>query len=608
MKSPKFQFIEKDISTLFSEQNIKSTWNGLKKQIRSQITLDLIEYKDYDLNIKTICRELNQAISLSKYQTKKTNLYLVEKSRGLCRQMTMVHPIDLLVLEILSKTIYKSIKDSSDSKGAFFEPDDGNLKEKFKSLESGYGSFASWKKFQIATFDFVDENKFIVIADVANFYDFINFRHLRNIIASMDKIKESYLDLIIYVLNNLSWTPDYMPRSEVGMPQIESSAPRVLANAMLFEVDRVAESHSLSNYARFMDDIDLGVDTIGEAKIAIRDIDLTLQSRQLRLNSSKTRILTQEQAYDHFCIKENRKLGIFERFIEKHVESDEKLKWISNKLKTLYLKWWDGDTTGNPNPNSRFRTGNGSKILKWTYRLIRESGGEIPSADLLWVVKNEPGVRESAFRYLMFSNTIDNDSSILLNWFNSNWFVDDASLIYYTNFLIHSRFANTKEINLGIKQLISKFIQNKNVGMYCSILVSAKFLKTVEILEILGQNINRIKGDFWLERAFGGVAPRFLNDSSNLGFYIEHLRHIDSENADSVFNFHKRLSTDVSFSNKFLTYMKAENYTFPQKIIFSKVLMILSTKKNQSFSKNYKILLGLHKSLNEDPFFKGMGF
>lgn len=81
-----------------------------------------------------------------------------------------------------------------------------------------------------------------------------------------------------------------MPLTQVGMPQIETSATRVLANAMLYEVDKLCEHSAVSNYARFMDDMDVGVESVEKAKAIVRDMDLTLQSRQLRLNSSKTQI------------------------------------------------------------------------------------------------------------------------------------------------------------------------------------------------------------------------------------------------------------------------------------------------------------------------------
>jgi hypothetical protein len=37
-----------------------------------------------------------------------------------------------------------------------------------------------------------------------------------------------------------------------------------------------------------MDDIDIGVETIAEAKHTLRSVDLVLQTRQVRLNSGKT--------------------------------------------------------------------------------------------------------------------------------------------------------------------------------------------------------------------------------------------------------------------------------------------------------------------------------
>ena len=80
--------------------------------------------------------------------------YLVEKSRGLCQQMTMPHPIDLLVLEILSESVYTNLENSDPSKGAFFEPDHGRFLKKKHDIHQEYGAFSSWKRFQKETFGF----------------------------------------------------------------------------------------------------------------------------------------------------------------------------------------------------------------------------------------------------------------------------------------------------------------------------------------------------------------------------------------------------------------------------------------------------------------------
>jgi hypothetical protein len=58
-------------------------------------------------------------------------------------------------------------------------------------------------------------------------------------------------------------------------------------------------------YARFIDDMAIGTNTIVEAKEIIRDLDLALQTRQLRLNSGKTKILTSKEAQSYYRISNN---------------------------------------------------------------------------------------------------------------------------------------------------------------------------------------------------------------------------------------------------------------------------------------------------------------
>lgn len=66
-----------------------------------------------------------------------------------------------------------------------------------------------------------------------------------------------------------------------------------------------------------MDDITIGVDSIVAAKAILRDLDLALQTRQLRLNSGKTKILTVRAARRHFRIRDNYYLDKLEARIKK---------------------------------------------------------------------------------------------------------------------------------------------------------------------------------------------------------------------------------------------------------------------------------------------------
>ena len=77
----------------------------------------------------------------------------------------------------------------------------------------------------------------MVITDISNYYDSISYIHLRNVISGILHAEEPVLDMLIYVLSDLLWQPDYMPRVEIGLPQINLDAPRLLAHCFLYELD-----------------------------------------------------------------------------------------------------------------------------------------------------------------------------------------------------------------------------------------------------------------------------------------------------------------------------------------------------------------------------------
>nr|CAD6413779.1 MFS transporter [Rhizobium sp. Q54] len=198
--------------------------------------------------------------------------------------MVSPHPQDLLLLQTLSDTLYQQIKEAAPSKNAFFEPQDHSF-SKLRGQDPEYGTFRSWKQFHQKILGFQKEAKYLVVTDVANYYDFIDLNSLRNVLSSRKKVNESLMDFLLFILRNLSWQPDFMPFRSTGLPQIEADAPRLLAHAYLFELDAFIEKKNKQQYARFMDDIDAGVESISEAKRLLRDIDLVLQSRNLRLNA-----------------------------------------------------------------------------------------------------------------------------------------------------------------------------------------------------------------------------------------------------------------------------------------------------------------------------------
>lgn len=604
MQSPKFRFLRGDLEDTFDLAILKEEWKKRTlRQIRKQILFDAIEYKDISENIDSVVSRIRRDITEGTYVVKHPKRFLTEKSRGLCRQMTLVHPCDLLVLERLARSIYFELQQKAPSRSAFFEPDDGRFIDGFKQSDFQYGSFASWKKFQKAIFGFAHENKYIVVTDVANFFDFINFQHLRNIIASLADMREGLLDLLIHVLNRLTWTPDFMPLSQVGMPQIETSATRVLANAMLYEVDRVCEDAAILNYARFMDDMDIGVASISAAKTVIRDVDLTLQSRQLRLNSSKTKILSQVKAYDHFCIDENAYLAR----LEKVLESGRFNNLVEVLAQHCYQKWLRRGDRGAVGAASPFRKPNGSKIHKYVLKIIYASGGSVPEDNLTWLIKNDPGMRSTAFRYLARSKKNNSNLSKLVLMLRSGVFVDDASLVDIAGYLLHSRFRKTAKCERLVLEVCDAIRLRGDIGLHSSIFVASKFLPRRYLIDLIRDEVERISGDFWLSRAVGGVAPLFFK-TREWGAFKGILSKLDNHDCQDVLNYHNKIFTANSLTRSQRDYLKAENPSFPQNIYFPKVLMLLSLRKNPNLKAIMPEILEIHPSLVQDKFFEQMGF
>jgi retron-type reverse transcriptase len=141
--------------------------------MRDQFVNDGIENFDFHLARKLESKKLSHLILSGHYATQKAQRILVEKSKGLCRQLVIPTIRDAIVLQCLSDALYAEIKGKAPTKNSFFEPKDHN----FSSVPSGYGSFAAWLNFQRALFKFSKTRNFIVVTDIANYYDSISYVH-----------------------------------------------------------------------------------------------------------------------------------------------------------------------------------------------------------------------------------------------------------------------------------------------------------------------------------------------------------------------------------------------------------------------------------------------
>lgn len=113
-RSPKFFLREKIIAEVINQKALKATWKKkTHTDFRSFPITDPVDLLDVQLQIDDICKKIVTQIKSGEYTVSRVKRFLVEKSRGLCRQMTIPSVEDALTLQCLADAFWNEIKSKS---------------------------------------------------------------------------------------------------------------------------------------------------------------------------------------------------------------------------------------------------------------------------------------------------------------------------------------------------------------------------------------------------------------------------------------------------------------------------------------------------------------
>ncbi|WP_439627229.1 reverse transcriptase domain-containing protein [Shinella sp.] len=595
-QSPKYPLRWHDIRYVLSASKLKEKWKKkIRYDVRESFFPDLIEFLDIHTDIEKNAQSLRQDIEVGSYVPTSAARYRVEKSRGLCRLMVTPHPLDLLILQTLSDTLYSQIKKASPSKNAFFEPKDHSFSQ-VTGEEPEYGTFSSWKKFQKKILGFKDESNFIVVTDIANYYDFIDFNNLRNVISAKKQVNESLMDFLIFILRNLSWQPDFMPFRPTGLPQINADAPRLLAHAYLFELDAFIERANKKQYARFMDDIDAGVNSISEAKKLLRDIDLVLQSRNLRLNSGKTKILSASESYQHFRVRENTIIDKFDKIAAAKITSGASSVIFAGKLAKITEKMVE---------KNRFDAGNGEKVYKRLVNLTTKYNGRLTEKVFRDCVRNRPNLREAAFSNAAKTGYGEPQFRAIFEYYDNGLVCDDAFQMMFSKSLVYG-------ILIYDGNEVDRLNRAKNImetdgssGIHSLIWFLSRYAKPDTFLSSVRKICFGRPLHPFTSRLIGGYLGRIIDN----GQLVHQLRLIVSSlkdrGAETAFDYIYDLSVDKNKFKKVYPILSSENKSLPLRYSHSKFIILNAVLHNKNLNDTDKEKLKTsHAAILEEPSYK----
>lgn len=552
MQSPKFAFRQNELRPLFTSGVIRRVWSKKVRQgMRRHHLPDPIDHMDFHLQLSVESSLLESAIMAGTYVPGESRRILVEKSKGLCRQIVIPNVRDAIVLQCLSDALYSDIRGKEPTRQAFFEPEDHSFSQQEKIFKvSEYGSFKAWLNFQKELLKFSNTKKYVVVTDIANYYDTISYTHLRNIISDLDiGARESVLDMLIFVLSGLLWQPDYMPRVEMGLPQINTDAPRILAHCFLYELDKFIDAQCGPDFARYMDDLDIGVDTTLEAKQILKCIDLVLQTRQVRLNSGKTLILTQAEAAWHYRARDNAFMSKVEALIERKVSKGVPL----DRERKLLRKWLPSAYRA-----GRFKDGNGEKILKRGLKVAIRIGADVGDRFLYELALKGPSLREPVLRLFAQLPASPRRISAVHQLITDGNFVDDAAFVMVATALVEMQIPAVGIFQVRLHRLIADFPEQGMFQKYAKLWIASKYAEDNVLLDLASKFRADWKADDWLGRLIGGLYPRFINSPLESSFRTL-VKVSDSQAANDVYDFHDGVRRDPAMFIKVYNFAKAGN-------------------------------------------------
>lgn len=598
MHSPKFPSKAKDLRDVINVSRLKLMWkNKVREAMRRQPIPDPLEHLDFHVRIEANCVTIESEILSATYLPRSPIRFLAEKSKGLCRQLVIPSVKDALILQTLSDALWAEIKMKAPTKKSFFAPEDHQFSQNIRGHSSEYGPVAAWLAFQRAIFGFSRSKKFIVVTDIANYYDSISYDHLRNILADFSLAREHSIDLLIYMLSCMLWQPDYMPKISVGLPQIHLDAPRLLAHTFLFEIDGFLSEIKGADFARFMDDIDIGVDSLPEARKILRDLDLALQTRQIRLNSGKTKILSEQEARIHFRIRENILLDRLADKIDAKMKGKLPLQQEQRKIEYALRA---GLRRG------VFSVGNGEKILKRLINLARRTKVDIPPAIFSELLRDWVGVRALVLSWWQFSVNPETKLHLIAELLESGHLVDDAALMNLAVSLVIVRLPKTPAVESTLERITNCLNETSAWGFYAKVWIFSKYGTADKLMSVIERTVSLWTTQECLSRLVAGQFPRFWGTPIRTKFEAI-LRRNGNLSSGSVVEFHHELVSHPSGYTSVRRFIDAPNPSLPNLISHSKFLMLLSLLNNPTIAPTaVSQLKRIHKRALSDPYYAAL--
>jgi hypothetical protein len=294
------------LKKIFEVNNLKKVWRIIHKGLPEDLVRDPLDYFAYEINLEPNLRQLRYSVLSGSYSPKNASIVRSAKRDGLTRCLSFLEIEDLIVM----KTICDSLQPDLHKDFPEYVDFSRRLQTAFPKEKSDYESwFEHWLRHQNRLIQIIAKRngwKYIVLADISNFFPSINHVILRQTISSKVQTEEKVINLLFFILDSMIPKTDYCSDHSSGLPQENHDVSRILAHAFLQHLDAEFEREGKEGrYARWVDDIVVAVETKGQGRETLGRIQRQVENKGLFLNNSKCRILDGATAIKELWLAEN---------------------------------------------------------------------------------------------------------------------------------------------------------------------------------------------------------------------------------------------------------------------------------------------------------------
>lgn len=509
MQTERFSKLRKsELEKIFEKKKITEVWRKIvKNQMRNIDLKDLFDHYDFNYNIDERATTIRNDILSGNYKVSQALTYRIEKKFGICRHLVTPQPTDALVFQILVENVSKEILENQPSKNAFYSRDRHNISKPHEVDEYMFNWKQQWKNMQKMIYNFTDEQDYIIVTDLSNYYDSIDIKELRKVFSSYSKLNEVLVDLVFKIIEEISWKPDYLPYSSRGLPTTNLEGVRLLAHSFLFEIDEVIKQATNNSFARWMDDITIGVGSKKQAVEIISSVSDMLKSRGLSLNLSKTNIYNEKQGYYHFQIEANRYLD----GIEQIKKDDSNYKSVCNEMNKKFKQHFKDQ---------------GAKYWEKVTKRYITAYGRLESTKLLNDLPNiyaeYPNLRSNLIYYLSILGYRKTTYVKIMEIIERIDIFDDISMYQLCYLITQWEIPTNEEAKKFLKEFeahITKLSFSRKIAsdFYCLLWFKAKYNHPEDLLKFITKYKNLWQTESFLRRQVTAIISRLLTTNEKAG-------------------------------------------------------------------------------------------